>query len=121
MFYEVIKLILINRFGDVCVGILYLQYLVRLFTGHCGWWGRDEKEGQGELGVLFVLCVQCILLLGSLPEGGPRTRCTGWSRCRTQETLEVCRKVAGWGELAKARCAKQEARNSRMEFVSGAG
>jgi hypothetical protein len=32
----------------------------------------------------------------------------------------VCRKVAGWGELAKARCAKQEARNSRMEFVSGA-
>lgn len=82
---------------------------------------RQHNNGKGELGVLFVLCVQCILLLGSLPEGGPRTRCTGWSRCRTQETLEVCRKVAGWGELAKARCAKQEARNSRMEFVSGAG
>ncbi len=74
MFYEVIKLILINRFGDVCGGILYLRYLVILFTGHCGWWGRNGKEGQMELGVLFVLCVQCILLLGSLPEGEPRTR-----------------------------------------------
>ncbi len=97
MFNEVIKLILINRFGEACVGILCCIWLDCL----------NEKEGQGELGVLFVLCVQYILLLGSLQEGGPRTRYTGWSRCRTQETLEVCRKVAGWGELAKERCEKQ--------------
>ena len=82
----------------------------------------SHNKGQGELGVLCVLCVQCILLLGSLPEGGPRTRCTGWSRCRTQETLEVCRKVAGrWG-TSKCKVHKTTSDSKlEMAFSFGSG